>query len=106
MSLTGCLCLQVNVSLGMAALLRESTGGSAAANAKVEAGSRIEEKFASEASYKIEAGKEYVLSVSIETTRTNDVPEEVGALNTALGQVRSTDVDAIAEANRRWWEEW
>ena len=29
-----------------------------------------------------------MLSVSIETTRTNDVPAEAGALNTALDQVR------------------
>ena len=96
----------VNVSLGMAALLRKSTGGAAATAVKVETGSTSDEEFASEASFKIEAGKEYVLSVAIETTRTNDVPMEIGAMNTALAQVRSTDVDAIAGANKNWWEEW
>ena len=88
----------------LAALLRESTGGAAAAN--VEASSTGKEDFASHASFELAAGREYVLSVSIETTRTNDVPAEVGALNTALRQVRATDVDEIAAANKKWWAEW
>ena len=47
-----------------------------------------------------------MLSVSIETTRTNNVPAEIGALPTALAQVRGSDVDAIAAENAAWWKRW
>jgi hypothetical protein len=41
-----------------------------------------------------------------ETTRTSDVPEAVSALKTALMQVRTTDVERVAAANKAWWEQW
>ena len=96
----------VNVSLGMAVLLRESTVGPNAPNVVVKNGTAGHEPFAAYSSFDIEAGKEYVMSVSIETTRKNDVPIEESALNTALRQVRTTDVDAIDMENRNWWAKW
>ena len=52
------------------------------------------------------ASRADVLSVSIETTRTNNVPAEIGALPTALSQVRGTNVDTIAAENAAWWKRW
>ena len=48
----------VNVSLGMAVLLRESGGGAAAKSVAVEAGSAGEEAFASHAAFKVAADTE------------------------------------------------
>ena len=96
----------VNVSLGMAVLLRESASGTSAPNVAVKSGTAGSEPFAAYSSFDIEAEKEYVMSVSIETTRTNDVSIEDSALNTALRQVRTTDVNTIAVENRKWWEDW
>ena len=96
----------INISLGMAVLLRESAGGASAKNVPALSTTTGNTPWASFGSFKIEAEKEYILSVSIETTRTNDVAPEASALNTALAQVRATDVDAVAAANRAWWLRW
>ena len=48
----------VNVSLGMAVLLRERGGGAAAKSVAVEAGSAGEEAFASHAAFKVAADTE------------------------------------------------
>ena len=72
----------------------------------VEPGSAGAERYASHATFKVDAGVEYVLAVSIETTRTSDVPMESGALPTALRQVRGADADAVSRDNRAWWAKW
>ena len=81
----------VNVSLGMAALLRESRGGNGAANVKAEGGTTSVEEFASEAGFKLAAGEEYVLSISIETTRTEKTSVPVAQLSHESGAVSRWD---------------
>ena len=87
----------INISLGLSAQLH---------GASVVPGSQGSEAFASFVTHTLEAGKEYVLAVSIETTRTSNVPHEKSALATALQQTRGVDSDAVSAANKQWWDAW
>jgi hypothetical protein len=91
-----------NISLGMAATLLDSSG-KAVPPLAASAGA---EPFASYGRWPLQAGLGYVLAVSIETTRTSDVPRSEGALATALRQVLGCDAEAVGAANRKWWERW
>jgi len=93
----------VNISLGAAALLLD---GAAKPVRAVGGASTGAEPFASFASFKLSAGADYVLAVSIETTRRSDVALAAGALATALGQARGADAAVVAAANKAWWERW